>query len=1185
MIKQFGHTWWGKQWLNALSDIDFSNRLPRGKSYARNGKARNIIIMGNTVNAQVQGSQPKPYKVGIALEEFSRLDQQQVIASITGNPLFLSQLLAREIPPNLHQELQRKYIELFPHSWEDMEASCSCPDWAMPCKHIAAVVYLIANEIDKNPFLIFELHGLDVMKELEKLGFGASTSTAEEIPSIPDLLKTLSSQPTFQQKTGSQQPVLDFSTLPECRDELLSLLTPAPLFYPEGDFKKELEKHLKQKGKEAKKLLESAIHEQDTAHKIYPASVNHINFTLDDELDVKEVYFKTSEGEHTFTSRKDKPVALLSEWLLSLNPENIYQYPPVVKALALAHRLALVLVRQGGVVPQIYHLGHEDYAIRWLPARLNESVKQLTENLAAYLPPDLLQILPNAEKTLYFSSQEQAQFLVSSFLNYFLQQPGLSVESRQYLGRYRSREFSDDPVQAAFFEGELVPNKGFEEKEIPVTIYLWLKRFYLTESPVVPVIKVEEAEPDFLIDLWVENKKDQKGPVALKTIFDKEEMQHTRMAFLKDVAVLLSYFPQLSEVVTSRGKKPLKVSGASFAEIFLQILPVIRLLSIRVLLPKSLQKLVRPQLSMLLDAESSGIEKHFLSLDELLRYQWQVALGDEVISPEEFLQMVEGLSGIVKIRDQYVYLDPAEVRRLLDKLENPPELKGPDLLQIALTESYNGSGIRLSKKAQQVLRSLLDSEAVPLPRGLQAQMRPYQLRGFAWMYKNSRIGFGSVIADDMGLGKTLQVIATLLKLKEEGFLKKKKVLVVVPTTLLTNWQKEITKFAPQLIAHIYHGPARKIPDNDFDLLITTYGIARGDEKKLSKYKWHTLVIDEAQNIKNPGTAQTKAIKKIKSDVRIAMSGTPVENRLSEYWSIMDFTNKGYLNSQKSFQREYAYPIEVEQDQQQLDRFRKATAPFIMRRLKTDKTIISDLPEKVSTEEYCTLAKEQAALYQSVVNEMMKKVEGKEGIERQGMVFKLIMALKQVCNHPAHYLKKGDTNPDLSGKASRLIELLTQIYDNNEKVLIFTQFREMGELLQTFIKSQFHTEAIFLHGGCSRKQRDGMVDRFQQDPAIKTMILSLKAGGTGLNLTAASRVVHYDLWWNPAVEAQATDRAYRIGQKNKVFVHRLLTQGTFEEKINKMLMEKRELADMAVATGEKWIGEFSNKELKTMFTLG
>jgi SNF2 family DNA or RNA helicase len=464
-------------------------------------------------------------------------------------------------------------------------------------------------------------------------------------------------------------------------------------------------------------------------------------------------------------------------------------------------------------------------------------------------------------------------------------------------------------------------------------------------------------------------------------------------------------------------------------------------------------------------------------------------------------------------------------------------------------------------------------------------MRPYQLRGYAWMYKNSRIGFGSVIADDMGLGKTLQVITTLLKLKEEGYLDKKKALVVVPTTLLTNWQKEIDKFAPELIAHIYHGPTRKIPEDDFDMLITTYGIARGDEKKLTKYKWHTLVIDEAQNIKNPGTAQTKAIKKIKSDVRIAMSGTPVENRLSEYWSIMDFTNRGYLNSQKAFQKEFAYPIEVEQDQQQLERFRKATAPFIMRRLKTDKTIISDLPEKVSTDEFCSLTKEQAALYQSVVNEIMQQVEGKDGIERQGLVFKLIMALKQVCNHPAHYLKKGDTDPQLSGKASRLTELLTQIYDNNEKALIFTQFREMGELLRTFIKTQYHTEALFLHGGCSRKQRDEMVDRFQQDPAIKTMILSLKAGGTGLNLTAASRVIHYDLWWNPAVEAQATDRAYRIGQKNKVFVHRLLTQGTFEEKINKMLVEKRELADMAVATGEKWIGEFSDNELKTMFTLG
>ena len=561
-----------------------------------------------------------------------------------------------------------------------------------------------------------------------------------------------------------------------------------------------------------------------------------------------------------------------------------------------------------------------------------------------------------------------------------------------------------------------------------------------------------------------------------------------------------------------------------------------------------------------------------------------MSIGDEQLNADEFLQLVQGLSGVVKIRDQYVYLDPKEVRQLVDKLENPPELSGKNLLQTALAEEYEGSPIKLSQKAQKLLRSMMKTDTVATPADLHAQLRPYQQRGYAWLYKNSRLGFGSIIADDMGLGKTLQVIAMLLKFKEEGQLDKKKALVVVPTTLLTNWQKEMTRFAPALRWHTYHGPQRAFPDDDFDVLLTTYGIARSDVKALNKIKWHSVIIDEAQNIKNPGTAQTKALKKFKSDVRIAMSGTPVENRLSEYWSIMDFTNKGYLGSLKPFLKEYSYPIEVEQDQHQLENFKRVMSPFILRRLKTDKSIITDLPDKITTDEYCHLTKEQAAVYQNVVDEIMKQVEEKDGIERRGLVFKLIIALKQICNHPVQYLKRSETDIALSGKATRLMELLDDLYEQGEKVLIFTQFREMGTLLQQFISETYHRPPLFLHGGSSRKQRDQMVEDFQQQPEINTMILSLKAGGTGLNLTEANHVVHYDLWWNPAVEAQATDRAYRIGQQRNVFVHRMITEGTFEEKINQMLIEKRDLADMAVSQGEQWIGELSNRDLKGLFAL-
>jgi SNF2 family DNA or RNA helicase len=374
------------------------------------------------------------------------------------------------------------------------------------------------------------------------------------------------------------------------------------------------------------------------------------------------------------------------------------------------------------------------------------------------------------------------------------------------------------------------------------------------------------------------------------------------------------------------------------------------------------------------------------------------------------------------------------------------------------------------------------------------------------------------------------------------------------------------------------------------VILTSYGVTRSDQELLSKKRWCAVIIDEAQNIKNVDAAQTRAVKKLKSNIRIAMSGTPVENRLSEYWSIFDFIYKGYMGNLKKFTKEYAYPIEVNRNKKRLDRFLKITAPFILRRLKTDKSIISDLPEKIENDYMATLVKEQGALYQGVLNTVMTDIEGidpegeEAGIRRRGMVLKMIMALKQVCNHPSQYLKKSDASPDLSGKAGMLLDMLDNILENNEKVLIFTQFREMGLILQQMIRDRFGTDSMFLHGGISRKKRDEMVERFQNDAREKIFLLSIKAGGTGLNLTAASHVIHYDLWWNPAVEVQATDRAYRIGQNKNVMVYRLITQGTFEEKINAMLKDKKALADLAVSTGEKWVGELSNRDLKALFSI-
>ena len=395
--------------------------------------------------------------------------------------------------------------------------------------------------------------------------------------------------------------------------------------------------------------------------------------------------------------------------------------------------------------------------------------------------------------------------------------------------------------------------------------------------------------------------------------------------------------------------------------------------------------------------------------------------------------------------------------------------------------------------------------------------------------------------------------------------------------------KELLMFAPSLDAVIYHGAERQL-DVKHDVILTTYAIMRIDVEELKKQSWGMVIVDEAQNIKNPDTAQTLAIKTLKADVKVAMTGTPVENRLTELWSIFDFINQGYLGSLREFQKSYAIPIERFKENSRAAKLKMSVSPFVLSRLKTDKHVISDLPEKMVLNEYCYLSKPQAVLYEKTLNEMMEKISSFSGINRRGNIFKLITALKQICNHPYQFLKSGEMGRELSGKMDKCISTVQSILDNGEKTLIFTQYKEMGDILCKVIAEECSTEPLFFHGSLTVPQREELINRFQNEEESKVMILSLKAGGTGLNLTSATNVIHYDLWWNPAVEDQATDRTYRIGQDKNVMVHRMITLGTFEEKIDEMLKAKKELADLAVYEGEKIITELSDEEIYKIFTL-
>jgi len=480
---------------------------------------------------------------------------------------------------------------------------------------------------------------------------------------------------------------------------------------------------------------------------------------------------------------------------------------------------------------------------------------------------------------------------------------------------------------------------------------------------------------------------------------------------------------------------------------------------------------------------------------------------------------------------------------------------------------------------------------IEIPAGFVGQLRPYQARGVSWLAFLERWGLGACLADDMGLGKTPQLIAFLLHLKEQNMLDSP-TLVVCPTSVLGNWEREVKKFGPLLRTLVHHGDKRAKGKTfarivkDKDLIITSYPLVFRDAATFQGVSWQGIVLDEAQNIKNPGAKQSQAVRQLDAGFRIALTGTPVENRLGELWSILDFLNPGYLGNQQFFQRRFAMPIEKFGDRDSLQTLRSLVQPFILRRLKTDKDIIQDLPEKQEMNVFCGLSAEQATLYQKLVDESLVEIESADGIKRRGMILTLLLRLKQVCNHPAQYLKEKEIgNNKRSGKLLRLQEMLEEAIAEGDRALVFTQFAEWGKLLQPYLAQQLGGETLFLYGSTKKQQREEMIDRFQNDPeGPRILILSLKAGGTGLNLTRANHVFHVDRWWNPAVENQATDRAFRIGQTRNVQVHKFVCNGTLEERINDIIESKKQLAEQTVDAGEDWLTEMNTDQLRSLLLL-
>lgn len=716
--------------------------------------------------------------------------------------------------------------------------------------------------------------------------------------------------------------------------------------------------------------------------------------------------------------------------------------------------------------------------------------------------------------------------------------------------------------------------------------------------------------PERIFFHLVENRKSEDFPFAFLATYaslDKNgrvqhyplryaltEYEHDRGKLLEllsclnraaDVSPLISSFMESGELF-----HPLQLSSDEAWQ-FLKAVPALEDTGILCRIPNWWRKNAAvPTVSMKLgDKKPSAV-----GAQALLSMTPELLIDGVELSKDDIHELLAKTEGLAMLKGKWVQVDHKKLRALLDSMEKSGNISLIDALrrQTGIADEESGVVVTNGQWLSELLYKLRKPKSianVPLPGDFCAKLRPYQKNGYKWLHYMGELGFGACLADDMGLGKTVQVLAYLDKLRCEE--PDAHCLLIVPASLLGNWQKEAAKFTPELPLEIFHDRTAKSISEDLTsrnldelpfLSITTYGMAARVEA-FRKLHFRCLIIDEAQAIKNPGTKQTHAVKAIASDMRIAMTGTPIENDLTNLWSLFDFLNCGLMGTASEF-KSFAKTLPMHPEY--YEKLRMMITPFMLRRLKTDKSIIRDLPEKVEVMDYAPLSKKQTVLYRRVLSELADMLEKVDGIQRRGIVLSSIMKLKQICNHPAQYLDLPDYAEEDSGKFALLREICETVRDKHERVLVFTQFREIIPALQDFLTGVFGRKGYVLHGGTSVKERSEIVDAFQSDIYVPYLILSVKAGGTGLNLTKASHVIHFDRWWNPAVENQATDRAFRIGQKNNVIVHKMVCKSTVEERIDEIINSKKELAENVIGSGgESWITELSNEQLMNLLRLG
>ena len=878
--------------------------------------------------------------------------------------------------------------------------------------------------------------------------------------------------------------------------------------------------------------------------------------------------------------------------------------------LAAVARFAAGLAARGRVLPML-EAEADGYTARWWPV-LGGADAQRARDLAAAMPPSCRAVVGDAPGTLLGSALDA---LADAAARARLTAPLLPVRRGRIPARLPLAERYVMALTTADARVDVVtPEDEAEAAALAAELGAWRDGAAIPAGPVRTCFRLAEpAAPEadpWRVEFALQSADDPSLMVSAADVWSGlgaglaaggdpvEEL-------LAGLGAAARLFGDLDDALREAAPALVEMDTTGAFRFLKETGPLLAGAGFGVLMPDWVRKArlglkltTRSRTASGTSSAGAGVAR--FGLGDLVDFRYDVAVGDQALDPDELAELARLKVPLVRLRGQWVELDDAHLKAALKFLERNQAgaMTAADALTagMGLGPGFEGAADEeiplVGVDADGWLGDLLSGQAdhrlrpMPTPAGFSGELRPYQQRGLSWLSFLGELGLGGILADDMGLGKTIQLLS-LVAGQPGG----RPTLLVCPMSLVGNWQREAARFTPDLRVHVHHGADRLDGESlaealaGADLVITTYGVATRDQAALGQVNWARVVCDEAQNIKNHATRQARAVRALPATARIALTGTPVENRLSELWSIMDFTNPGLLGPAERFRERYAVPIERHASPEAAQALKRLTQPFMLRRLKTDKTIISDLPEKLQMKVWCNLTAEQASLYQATVTDMLSRIEeATDDISRRGLVLATMAKLKQVCNHPAHLLGDGSRLSGRSGKLARLEEICDEIVAEGDKALCFTQYAEFGRMLQPHLAARLGCPVLFLHGGTTKKQRDAMVAGFAEldEPAL--FLLSLKAGGTGLNLTAANHVIHVDRWWNPAVEDQATDRAFRIGQRRNVQVRAFVCVGTLEERIDAMIEEKKALAEQIVGTGEGWLTELSTEDLRSVLTL-